>query len=100
MIVTATPRHRRPLAAAPRRPQTSLTNPSGCGISAPAARNTQVSRRYQFGKFYNLILLCRRHHTLLHRSQWEIYMINGLPHFKPPKWVDPEQKLRRNLLRQ
>jgi hypothetical protein len=48
----------------------------------------------------NLVLLCRRHHTLLHRSQWEVHMINGLPHFKPPRWVDPEQKLRRNILRQ
>ena len=47
----------------------------------------------------NMVLLCRRHHRLLHHSTWTIQMINGLPHFRPPRWLDPRQKLRRNVLR-
>ncbi|HEU5470593.1 MAG TPA: DUF222 domain-containing protein [Actinophytocola sp.] len=49
---------------------------------------------------HNLVLLCRRHHRLVHHSEWSIRMINGLPYFKPPKWLDRTQKLRRNVLRQ
>jgi hypothetical protein len=49
---------------------------------------------------HNLVLLCRRHHRLVHHSAWTIHMINGLPHFTPPAWLDPNQKLRRNILRQ
>jgi hypothetical protein len=48
----------------------------------------------------NLVLLCRRHHTLLHNSDWVIRMIDGIPWFTPPRWVDPQQRLIRNILRQ
>jgi hypothetical protein len=47
----------------------------------------------------NMVLLCRRHHRTLHGTEWTIHMIGGIPYFKPPKWVDREQKLVRNVLR-
>jgi hypothetical protein len=48
----------------------------------------------------NLVLLCRRHHRLVHHSAWSIQMINGIPWFTPPPWVDPAQQPVRNILRQ
>jgi Domain of unknown function (DUF222)/HNH endonuclease len=47
----------------------------------------------------NLVLLCRRHHRLLHHSEWEVTIRNGLPEFTPPKWVDYHQRPLRNTLR-
>ena len=47
----------------------------------------------------NLVLLCRRHHHLVHGPEWSIQVVRGIPWFKPPKWVDPEQKPLRNVLR-
>ena len=47
----------------------------------------------------NLVLLCHRHHRVIHGSEWTITMIHGLPHFIPPTWVDREQKPMRNVLR-
>ncbi|RAS57061.1 5-methylcytosine-specific restriction protein A, partial [Lentzea atacamensis] len=40
----------------------------------------------------NLVLLCRRHHDLIHHSHWQIQMISGLPHFRPPAFIDPQRK--------
>ncbi len=38
----------------------------------------------------NLVLLCRRHHRMIHHSEWEVRMNNiGLPEFIPPRWIDP-----------
>jgi hypothetical protein len=47
----------------------------------------------------NLLLLCKRHHRVIHGSEWTITMIHGIPHFIPPPWVDREQKPMRNGLR-
>jgi len=44
----------------------------------------------------NAVLLCRHHHTLIHRSEWTVTMVNGQPTFYPPSWVDPDRKPRRN----
>ena len=44
----------------------------------------------------NCVLLCSYHHTLVHHSGWEILMIDGLPWFRPPVWLDPNQQLRHN----
>jgi hypothetical protein len=46
----------------------------------------------------NLVLLCRRHHVLVHHSQWRITMTGGVPTFIPPRHVDPAQRPRQNLL--
>ena len=44
----------------------------------------------------NCVLLCSYHHTLVHHSGWEIVMIDGLPWFRPPAWLDPNRQLRHN----
>ena len=44
----------------------------------------------------NCVLLCPYHHGLQHRSGWEIAMIDGMPWFRPPRWLDPAQRLRHN----
>jgi hypothetical protein len=47
----------------------------------------------------NLVLLCHRHHRVIHGSEWKIVVVKGLPHFIPPKWVDRTQTPMRNVLR-
>ena len=49
-------------------------------------------------KVDNLLLLCKMHHTLTHKSPWQVRMNHGLPEFIPPKYLDPEQKPVRNTL--
>jgi 5-methylcytosine-specific restriction protein A len=44
----------------------------------------------------NLVMLCRAHHRLIHHSGWMVRIRDGLPEFIPPRWIDPEQKPRRN----
>jgi hypothetical protein len=45
----------------------------------------------------NLVLLCARHHRLIHHSDWQVHIgIPGLPEFTPPPWLDPQQTPRRN----
>jgi hypothetical protein len=46
----------------------------------------------------NGVLLCRHHHTLIHRSGWEVTIEHGIPVFYPPTWLDPERRPRRNPL--
>ncbi|WP_197491344.1 HNH endonuclease signature motif containing protein, partial [Rhodococcus sp. AJR001] len=53
----------------------------------------------------NLVLLCRTHHTLMHRKpgftgKWEIRMgTDHLPWFIPPPGIDPDRKPRRSTTR-
>jgi hypothetical protein len=47
----------------------------------------------------NLVLLCGKHHRVVHHTDWEIRMINGIPWFIPPALIDPERKPLRNPLR-
>lgn len=44
----------------------------------------------------NLVLLCRRHHDLVHHSDWQVRMAAGLPVFHPPAFVDPRRRPRTN----
>lgn len=46
----------------------------------------------------NLALLCRRHHDLVHHSEWQIEMVHGVPVFRPPTYVDSERRPRRNTI--
>jgi hypothetical protein len=47
----------------------------------------------------NLALLCSEHHRLVHNSQWEIKMVEGLPQFIPPAYADPLRRPRYNAIR-
>ena len=44
----------------------------------------------------NLTLLCAYHHHHFDELGWRCRMINGLPHWIPPRWIDPEQKPKFN----
>lgn len=46
----------------------------------------------------NLVLLCGRHHRLIHHSSWRVTIVNGHPEFYPPRYIDPRQKARHNTL--
>lgn len=45
----------------------------------------------------NACLLCSRHHTLVHNSDWEVKLIAGTPWFTPPLQADRMRAPRRNL---
>ena len=44
------------------------------------------------------VLLCRRHHVLIHQGRWSIELDpdGGRPWFIPPAHIDPDRKPRRN----
>lgn len=44
----------------------------------------------------NLCLVCDYHHDHHLQQGWTILLRDGLPHYRPPKWKDPEQKPIRN----
>ncbi len=48
----------------------------------------------------NLLLLCRRHHVLVHRPGWGIHLdAYGHPVFTPPTLIDPHRTPRPSRLR-
>ncbi|SDX63719.1 HNH endonuclease [Amycolatopsis xylanica] len=47
----------------------------------------------------NLVLLCGRHHRLIHNSDWEVRIASdGYPEFIPPAFIDPARAPRRNTM--
>ncbi|HJQ02976.1 MAG TPA: DUF222 domain-containing protein [Jatrophihabitans sp.] len=44
----------------------------------------------------NLTLLCRAHHRRFETEGWQCQLINRLPHWIPPNWIDPERTPRLN----
>ncbi|PRA06894.1 hypothetical protein CQ019_05965 [Arthrobacter sp. MYb229] len=44
----------------------------------------------------NCAVLCRQHHTAIHRRLLRIAMVDSLPHILLPKYLDPAQIPRRN----
>ncbi|WP_370949398.1 DUF222 domain-containing protein [Amycolatopsis sp. cg5] len=50
-------------------------------------------------EIHNLVLLCGRHHRLVHHSDWKVRMAyDNLPEFIPPKFIDAAQTPRRNTM--
>jgi len=39
----------------------------------------------------NLCLLCAHHHDVIHHDGWTITMLNAMPWFIPPPWIDADQ---------
>jgi Domain of unknown function (DUF222) len=47
--------------------------------------------------YENGCLLCRHHHSEVHKGHWVIqFAADGVPEFIPPSWVDRDRKPRRN----
>lgn len=46
----------------------------------------------------NMVLLCRMHHGVIHRSEWEVRVREGIPEFIPPAYIDPQRTPRRNAV--
>lgn len=44
----------------------------------------------------NLVLLCHYHHQMIHERDWTIRVVDGIPEFIPPAWLDPLQRPQRN----
>jgi hypothetical protein len=42
--------------------------------------------------------VCGYHNNEAPRQGWQTVMLGGVPHWKPPSWRDPEQRLQRNYL--
>ncbi|MGH3858379.1 DUF222 domain-containing protein [Actinokineospora sp.] len=40
----------------------------------------------------NLVLLCGQHHRLIHNSDWAVKIVDGLPEFTPPAYLDPYRR--------
>ncbi len=43
-------------------------------------------------------LVCTANHALFEQMGWQSIMIDDLPHWVPPAWVDPKQRPRRNRM--
>jgi Domain of unknown function (DUF222) len=43
-----------------------------------------------------MCLLCRFHHRMFAKLGWEVVMLDGVPHWIPPAWLDPHRRPRRN----
>ena len=43
----------------------------------------------------NCVMLCKVHHRQLHHTEWLVRIRDGLPEFIPPRWIDPDQRPRR-----
>ena len=45
---------------------------------------------------HNLVLLCGAHHRVIHHHGWEVWLDpdTGLPLFRAPRWIDPDQRPR------
>jgi hypothetical protein len=45
----------------------------------------------------NMVLVCGRHHDAIHHGGWDVETgADGKPELRPPPWVDPERRARRN----
>lgn len=60
----------------------------GCGIPARWADAHHVRHWAHGGEtsLRNTVLLCPRHHRLLHQGEWVVEMDDGVPSFHPPAW--------------
>jgi hypothetical protein len=43
-----------------------------------------------------MCLVCRFHHRHFAAFGWEVVMLDGVPHWRPPDWLDPHRQPIRN----
>jgi hypothetical protein len=70
----------------------------GCGRPAAWCQVHHVREWVEGGPtdIDNLCLLCAFHHREFAARGWTVVMINGLPHWTPPAFVDPVRRAIRN----
>jgi hypothetical protein len=73
-----------------------------CERTAPTCDSHDVKPWHDGGETResNLMLLCGRHHRLIHNSDWEATITDGYPEFIPPAYLDPQRRPRRNTIHQ
>ena len=94
-------RERRLASAAQRR--ALAARDGGCcfpGCTRPAAW-TEVHHIHRYADggetcLQNLCLVGSFHHREFERRGWQVIMSDGVPHWLPPAWIDPERRPRRN----
>ncbi|SEL35847.1 HNH endonuclease [Rhodococcus maanshanensis] len=68
----------------------------GCGRPAAWTEGHHIQHWSNGGptNLSNLVLLCRFHHTTIHRGDWTVTINkdDGHPWFTPPAWVDPHRQ--------
>ena len=67
----------------------------GCGRPAAWTDGHHIHHWSNGGetKLSNLVLLCRFHHTLIHKGDWHVHIGDDQhPWFTPPNWIDHERK--------
>ncbi|MFG1782280.1 DUF222 domain-containing protein [Rhodococcus oryzae] len=68
----------------------------GCGRPAAWTEGHHIQHWSNGGptNLSNLVLLCRFHHTTIHRGDWTVTISkdDGHPWFTPPTWIDPRRQ--------
>ncbi|GAB3711246.1 HNH endonuclease signature motif containing protein [Amycolatopsis oliviviridis] len=73
----------------------------GCDMPVPrcTAHHIVFWRHHGETKIDNLVLLCTKHHRLIHHSEWKVQIAqDGLPEFIAPAYLDPTGEPRRNTM--
>ncbi|OXM56707.1 HNH endonuclease [Amycolatopsis thailandensis] len=73
----------------------------GCDMPVPrcTAHHIVFWRHHGETKIDNLVLLCTKHHRLIHHSEWKVQIAqDGLPEFTAPAYLDPTGEPRRNTM--
>ncbi|WP_433276566.1 DUF222 domain-containing protein [Pseudonocardia xinjiangensis] len=72
----------------------------GCGRPASWCEVHHITAWQDGGDtaLHNCVMLCRACHRLLHHSDWQVRIRDGLPEFIPPAWIDPGRRPRRQPL--
>ena len=68
----------------------------GCGRPAAWTEGHHIQHWSNGGptNLSNLVLLCRFHHTTIHRGDWTVHISkdDSHPWFTPPTWIDPRRQ--------
>ena len=69
----------------------------GCQVPAAWCEIHHVTEHARGGPTHtdNGVLLCWFHHRTIDTSGWQVQLIHGVPHVRPPGWIDPDRQWRR-----
>ncbi|WP_410659012.1 DUF222 domain-containing protein [Amycolatopsis sp. lyj-112] len=73
----------------------------GCDMPVPrcTAHHIVFWQHHGETRIDNLVLLCTKHHRLIHHSEWKVRIAqDGLPEFTAPTYLDPTRTPKRNTM--